>query len=33
MVKLILAHTKIENDELEDLARERLEAVMHFLIN
>lgn len=33
MVKLILAHTKIENDELEDLARERLDAVMHFLIN
>ena len=32
MVKLILAHTKVEKDELEDLARERVEAVMAFLI-
>ena len=33
MVKLILAHTKVEKDELEDLARERVDAVMNFLIN
>jgi hypothetical protein len=33
MVKLILAHTKVEKDELEDLARERVDAVMRFLIN
>ena len=33
MVKLILAHTKVEKDELEDLARERVDAVMDFLIN
>ena len=33
MVKLILAHTKVEKDELEDLARERVGTVMHFLIN
>ncbi|MCE5265836.1 MAG: DUF748 domain-containing protein, partial [Deltaproteobacteria bacterium] len=32
MVKLILAHTKVEKDELEDLARERTEAVMAFLV-
>ncbi len=32
MVKLILAHTKVEKDELEDLARERVDAVMNFLI-
>lgn len=31
MVKLILAHTKVERDELEDLARERVAAVMAFL--
>jgi uncharacterized protein involved in outer membrane biogenesis len=31
MVKLILAHTKVEKDELEDLARERVDAVMAFL--
>jgi len=33
MVKLLLAHTKVEKDELEDLARERVDAVMQFLIN
>jgi uncharacterized protein involved in outer membrane biogenesis len=33
MVKLILAHTKVEKDELEDLARERVDAVMRFLID
>lgn len=33
MVKLILANTKVEKDELEVLARERVNAVMHFLIN
>ena len=33
MVKLILAHIKVEKDELEDLARERVDAVMHFLIH
>ncbi|MCX5820076.1 MAG: DUF748 domain-containing protein [Deltaproteobacteria bacterium] len=32
MVKLILAHIKVEKDELEDLARERMDAVMNFLI-
>jgi uncharacterized protein involved in outer membrane biogenesis len=32
MVKLILANTKVEKDELENLARERAEAVMRFLI-
>jgi len=32
MVKLILAHTKVEKDELEDLARERMEAVMALLV-
>ena len=32
MVKLILAHTKVEKDELENLARERVEAVMAFLV-
>jgi hypothetical protein len=33
MVKLILAHTKVGQDELEDLARERVDAVKRFLID
>ena len=33
MVKLILAHTKVEKDELYDLAQERVNAVMRFLID
>jgi hypothetical protein len=33
MVKLILAHMKVDQDELEDLARERVDAVMRFLID
>jgi hypothetical protein len=33
MVKLILAHTRVEKNELEDLARERVDAVMRFLID
>jgi hypothetical protein len=33
MVKLLLAHTKVEKAELEDLARERADAVMRFLID
>jgi hypothetical protein len=32
MVKLLLAHTKVEKAELEDLARERVEAVLALLI-
>lgn len=32
MVKLILANTKVEKEELEDLARERLETVMALLV-
>ena len=32
IVKLILAQTKIDRDELEDLARDRVEAVMDFLV-
>jgi uncharacterized protein involved in outer membrane biogenesis len=32
MVKLILAHTKVEKNELENLARERVEALMALLV-
>jgi uncharacterized protein involved in outer membrane biogenesis len=32
MVKLLLAHTRVERPELEELARERVEAVRDFLI-
>ena len=32
MVKLILAHTRVEKEELESLARERVEAVLDFLV-
>jgi len=33
MEKLILANTRVEKNELEDLARERASAVLNFLIN
>jgi hypothetical protein len=33
MAKLILAHTRIEQDELEDLARQRVATVTQFLID
>lgn len=33
MVKLILANTKMGQDELDDLAQERVDAALHFLID
>ncbi len=33
MVKLILANTKVGQDELDDLAQERVDAALHFLID